>query len=446
MLETLIPWLYVLSLFACAMTIVLRPSLMLRPSMFFVMVMLVIINIAAAFVDKTTYSTMPGIDQLRLTTILFPFPVLAWVLATPFLSSTTASIYGECRGTASTAFRFQRREAWIAAIFTIVALFVAAGYLVTVPLGQTGLWALLSDPANTAQAREMSVKGVSNPLVTYAYTFFRASFAPVLIVLLVYGLSWRMPFRSILLLGTILLCIVIVALEGARMPIAMLLLAVGFAWLLLRGISRGSIVFAAVVACSLAIILSLTLLRESEHRGPSRDLSMYTEPLVDRAFVVPFETGARSMFYSYDHGSTGTRTTRPAAVVANEEYINLPLTVYRRHYPFGLEYGSINTCFLFDLQVSAGLWGGWWLSLVGLCLLDLLPYLFLRARGLVLVAFYSAFLCSLLVLSFSAYTTSLLSGGLLLIPLLARASSPVETRGEPGRSTSIVSDEVGCVR
>ena len=95
MYEPLLPWIFLLLLIVYATMIALRPSMLLRPSVFFSLGMMVSINIAAAFLDQPLFHELVSMDLLRFTTVLFPLPILLWVMATPALSECT----GQCTRT-----------------------------------------------------------------------------------------------------------------------------------------------------------------------------------------------------------------------------------------------------------------------------------------------------------------------------------------------------------
>ena len=149
-----------------------------------------------------------------------------------------------------------------------------------------------------------------------------------------------------------------------------------------------------------------------------RVFETYSASVLDRAFVSPFDTGVLANRYAEDVGGLGVSSIRPLALAMGEEPVNLPNTVNRTYFPHLRETGMVNTSFIFDLQASFGIWEGWWISLVLLGILDHLLYLFRGGRGLLLVAFFAALMTSMISLVNSAFTTVLLSGGIMWIPLL----------------------------
>ena len=143
------------------------------------------------------------------------------------------------------------------------------------------------------------------------------------------------------------------------------------------------------------------------------NFARYYESIATRAFVVPFETGVRTLAYTDETGLPGIRSNRLLATLYGEQHVNLPRVVYQKTFPGITDTGSINTCFLFDLQASYGIWMGWLIALPLLMVLDLVMLAFKIARGRLLVAFYATFLVSTLYLISSAYTTALVTGGIL---------------------------------
>ncbi len=120
------------------------------------------------------------------------------------------------------------RAVWFLLICVVLLTLL---YLSEVPLGRTGLYAILFDPARAAAAREESLKLVSSALVRYSYSFLVSAFAPLAAVLISLLLvdeakRWR-AWRVVALLGCLGGLLVIVSLTGARAFAASLLQTLG---------------------------------------------------------------------------------------------------------------------------------------------------------------------------------------------------------------------------
>ena len=340
--------------------------------------------------------------------------IIAWVLATPHLTTEATRITRRCRSVSQEPIVPTREVRRSILLLGVLAVFSLAGYLATIGLFNTGLWSIFFDPSASVEARERSLKMIELPIIGYLYVFFRTAVAPSLFVLCVFSISRRRPVLSTLLGGLALLCLMGVGLEGARMPIGWIILAMAFAYMLLRGIWRGALVVGLGAVLVLAMVFTISIARigmMGEVDGAV--VETYSVSVLDRAFVAPFDTGVLANRYAEDFGLLGTSNIRPLALLQGEEWINLPNVVNRTYFPHLRESGMVNTAFLFDFQASFGVWSGWWLSLVLLGALDFLLYAFRAARGMVLVAFMATFMVSMMYLLSSAYATSLLGGGIL---------------------------------
>ena len=120
-----------------------------------------------------------------------------------------------------------------------------------------------------------------------------------------------------------------------------------------------------------------------------------------------------------EYGLRSVENIRPLALLFGYDYKYLASTICLEYIPGALETGNANTCFLFDLQASFGLYAGWAVSLALLCLLDPILYIFRRlSSGMLIVCTGMFLLCTHSLVS-GAYTTVLISHGLLPMVTLA---------------------------
>ncbi len=433
-LQPALLWLLLLDLVLFGALIAVRPGALLRPSVFFSIFMCVTINVAAATVDKAVYGPVTTLHAIRLSALLLPLAMFIWVLATPHLTAEARSIAGRCRAAAWSPQLLGRDEQRAIVLLSGLMLLALLGYLATVPLTSTGLWSILFDPASSVEARERSLKMLDLPLVGYLYVFFRTAVAPVLFVLCIFSIARRRPVASAIFAGLAVLCLVGVGLEGARMPIGWIILALAFAFALIRGIWRGAVVVGLAAVLVLSIVFTFTIARIGmTGELDSQVFETYSVSVLDRAFIAPFDTGVLANRYAEDVGGLGISNIRPLALLAGVEPVNLPNIVNRTYFPHLRESGMVNTSFVFDLQASFGIWPGWWCALALLAVLDVLLYCFRGVHGLLLVAFTAAFMTTLMNLASSAYTTVLLSGGILWVPLvlLLCRIRPLDRRAGP---------------
>ena len=441
----MLPFIYIV---VAALVIVLlmgRPHLLLRPSVWFVVCMLAHLNLAAAFVEHPCDGYLEDDSLFRLLAILFPLGVLGWVLVTPGLSQTARSILQTCRSVqpvSRSTSRYERRFK-----FSIAALsgVVLALYIVQVPIQSLGLTAVLTGSEQAAMAREESLKLLDSAFLRYGYLLHMGVFGPFLAGTVA---LWRPPTPAWKSVQAILLALILisVSLTGARSPAGFLLLSLAILHLLRRGFRRGGIALAAAATAGLMIASAMSLLREG--RLDELTVEKVTEtsvgPITNRVFVMPFETGLFTVLYSQERGLLGVSNIRPLALLFGYEYEHLANKVALEYYSGALESGSANTCFLFDLQASFGLFGGWLTALVLLCVLDFALNLLRRVSPSIVPVFATVLLVCTYGLISCAYTTSLISHGLL--PTIALAWcfvrwAPASTRGPVAagaRSPSVV--------
>lgn len=413
----MLPWIYLSVLGIYILVITQRPSILIRPSVFVTMAMIVAINIAASFVERTHFNEFTDLSTLRIATILFPIPILIWVAVSPFLTTHASQIYSRCRNIP--LWQEDRTASSAITLLSLCSVVIVLSYLATVPLLKTGLMTIFMEPENSYMAREASMKAQGPTLVNYAYSMFRSTFAPTLAILTVLNMNKRRPVRLTLQTVGLFALLFAVALEGSRLPVGIVLFAVGVGFLLRMPFIKGVSVAMCAFTALLLVAVTLSMLRERSFVSTeSMTVERYVPSIAERVFVVPFETGARTLGYVEGTGGYGIQYIRPLAVLGDRNFVNLPLAVYQRHYPHMSDTGSINTAFLFNLQAAFGLWGGWLIALPLLMALDFVMIAFKIARGKLLVAFYATFLVSVLYLISSAYTTALITGGILTTVVL----------------------------
>ena len=403
------------------LTIIARPYLLLRPSMWVSMVFCVCISGAAAFGSDYVNGRLVCYEELRVLTVIFPIPILLWTIATPGLSRVSRSLYSRCRYPSFGVKVLTRPERFTVLIVAVFAGAIIAGYLNTVPLRNTGLYAIFLDPANSAMARENSLKLLSSQLVKYAYSMHLAVLAPILFALIANSLSWRPNALNCMRSAVLGLVLVSVILTGARAPAAAFVLLLGIICLLRYGIFSGGLALMVAAPVGVVAVTIHTILREGHAITLSMEmLKMYLiDGLLGRILVAPFKTGLWTNLYAQEFGLVGFSSIRPLALLVGVEFIDMPNLVGLAYAPPSLSSISCGTCFLFDCQASFGLVQGWLISAVLLCSLDSLLILFSRLNGALLVSLISAFLLSLLSLTSAAFTPSLLSHGIVPIAMLA---------------------------
>ncbi len=396
-----------------------RPYEMLRPSLWFCVVMLVVIGPAAAFASPTLDRGLESASVLRLGALIFPLAIAAWIALTPGLSSTARTLYATCR--CRPAPEFDAFDKSTAGIIACVSIGILLLYLATVPLRSLGIVAVFTAPENAALARERGLKLLSSSFLKYSVLLHCAALAPVLVGLMFLWRPRRVILRGLLWGVAIPVVLLSVGLTGARSMSARLLVVLAVVYVLRRGIIRRGIALPLAALAGILFITLLTVARSGMISELSVDLTarFMRTGVFNRLFVIPFETGVWTNLYAQEHGLLGVSGIRPLAVLAGVDYLNVPNAVAQAYARNPMPSSSANTCFLFAFQGCFGIWAGWIVSVVLLCGLDYLLHFFRGLKPVLLPAFLAALLTATLSLLSSAYTTSLLSHGILPIVALA---------------------------
>lgn len=409
---------------------VLRHSYVLvRPSMWFSLVMLLEINGAAAlaYIDEQVFFDQNRL--FRLLAVLFPLGVMLWVHLTPRLSAQAAELFGRCRTTDRPGWNLSVAERQFAVWIVLASACVLFFYCRKVPIRQSGLVAVLSQFEESALARDESLKLLESPWLRYAYLLHMAVLGPFLAAAV---FLWHPRERVLrwLRLPLIAALVVSVMLTGARAPAGALLLGLAIIYLLRKGIRRGGLAIGMTASAALLIATTLTVFRQAETEVMSADVygDFLVHGIFRRTFVVPFETGLWTNLYAEEYGLRGVQNIRPLAVLFGHDYEWLSNVVALEFAPNALESCSANTCFLFDFQASFGLVAGWGVSLMLLCLLDSVLYLFRGLSSGMLLICAGMFLLRVQSLISSSYTACLVSHGLLPVVGLATVYSWVGRR------------------
>ena len=439
--------LYVMTVLILGGILLSRPHEMLRPSFWFCIFMLATISPAAAFTGPALDRGLENAWVLRMGALTFPLAVAVWIALTPRLSSTTRALYRTCR--LHPAPEFDASDKAVTVAIASLSAGMVAVYLATVPLESLGLVVMFTDPEHSALARERTLKLLSSPLAKYSYTFHRDAFALVLVGL---AALWR-PRRAVLRAGlwgvAVPLLFLSVMLTGARSQAARLVLVLGLLYLLRQGILRRGFVLPLAAAAGVLVVTVLTIARN----GLLPDLSLdeithfMSTAIFKRLFVAPFSDGVLTNLYAQEHGLLGVSGVRLLALLWGVEHVNVPNVVALTYMKNAMASSSANTCFLFDFQACFGLLPGWILSVVLLCGLDHLLYLFRSLKASLLPAFLAALLVATLSLLSSAYTVSLLSHGILPVTALAVGSRLLRVRSQnPSFGSRVVCLPRGSVR
>ncbi|MFC1590899.1 hypothetical protein ACFL43_00075 [Thermodesulfobacteriota bacterium] len=406
-----------------------RPHILLRPSFWFACIMLFVICGAAAFTGEEINtgfhvdSRLSSIYFFRLLTLLFPGAVFGWILVTPGITERARRIGRRVRVSRLLP-QWGCAEWFGLAVLAVLALLILAFYLAAVPLQSSGLWAIVFEPENSVMAREHSLKLLGSPLLKYAYWMYLSVLAPLICALVI---VWPKKNLRVWLPGAGIFAVVVVGamLSGARVIALNICLAVAVAYVLRRGFTLGWRMLLTVFLAGSLLVAVLSAARVGVLADFDYNLMIayLKRDFIERAFIIPFQSGVWSNIYSQEFGLPGIASVRPLALLMGLDWVNLPLHAACAQ-PFDKPYTlssmtSLNACFLFNYQAAFGLVKGWGISLVLLCGLDLLLFAFSGLSGALLCAFTAALLVSLTSLLSGAYTTCLVTHGVVPIALLA---------------------------
>ena len=413
--------LFLASIALLAVLAIARPHWILRPSFAFACLMSIVINPAAAFVMKPGYPDSPLFDSLRLSSVIFPLGVVVWVACTPFLSTIARRIGVSCRdGSLESGVldRDARITVWIG---VAVCGLLSAWYFTAVSFSSTGLWAVIFAAEKATVAREESLKLLDSVALKYAFSLGTTVVAMTTLILLTMRITYRRSLSSAVILIIIIGLLALIGITGARMPIAKAILAVAITYSLTARKRSQLLALPVGLAGAISVLVAITLWRSG--KGVLDAGIGMSQGILDRAFVLPFETGLRTVQFAAERGFLDGANIRPYAMISDQRHIALPSEVYHAFYYFPsqgpIESGSANTCFLFDFQAGFGIWQGWLIALISLGMLDFILLAILRVRGWLRPALLSVLMLGILGLASSAFTTALLTGGIGLVAGIA---------------------------
>lgn len=443
-----------LVVFAALLWIVLRrPWMLVRPSVMFLGFYWLQVQFAAAFNAHLVY---PGLDHpWRLAAVLHGFPLAVLMVILPTFRGISARVAGRIEIIDVDP---EQQIARLCVLFA--AIYAIAGfYLLKVPFTQTGLYALLFDPAHLDQYRELSMKLLDQPVVAYSFTIMEKVLAPLAGGFAAAAAISAFRRRRLLPAALSLLLLVAAALPtllyGARGPLSMVVLAAIVAVIVLN-LRRLRLAYlgAAIVIC-LVPIAAISVLK-SERVTPEAAWFQMAN-IVDRAVGRGYIDNVWHLSYVERHGFHGIAGIPKLAVLVGEEPVDI-LNLVGREYggktpstglaflgvsqpprpcdirlncdeqlsekqPDGLDVNLTSSSGASFQTLNFAMFGWWSLpaSVAFVLALDLLLYAYMRMPGVSLVPVIAAISVPVLGLCFSMMTTILASKGLLLIPMVGWA-------------------------
>ena len=304
----------------------------------------------------------------------------------------------------------------------LISLTILAWYLTTVPWEKMGLHAIIYDPGNAKLAREYSLKLLTNKYLKYAVSIFNSSLAPVLACLIGIKVLDNWQHKKYPSLGLCLVCLapilMAVSLSGARGPSAMILLAVFFLILLIKGLPLQPVRIVLVLALILAAPGLVELLRGGGAFNPAEMRLRYVV-IIERAMGYGMTQDAQWHIeyvtkYGY-WGIAGIEKLAPLFGVQPVDIMNVVGKVYTD--TSLLTSVSANASMIFIYYACFGL------IAVPLCLLlawllDGTLYIYRQMETVMLPVAIAACGISVVNLAHTAYTTIFITHGFLIILIM----------------------------
>ena len=409
--------------------------LLVKPSIVVITFFHLIIQWPAAVQAKEIETFLPNPWVFAL--LAHGFPLIGLVGSLFAGTKSALIIWRRIRQPGAVAPGARRNIIWV--LSTGVVL-VSAVYLVYLPLSSTGLYSIITDPQNAAQARENSLKLIGSEFIKYLYSFMANVCAPLLVVLLAMSLWQRLKrkqwVRSVILAIAIAGVLFAVSLTGARSYAASMVLTVLFAWFLKNGfrINLSYVVLGAVAALAFPTIL--TILREGRELNLANFWLYLTTGILGRVFVIPVRMGLWHVHYAQTVGFIGVAGIPRLASLFGVEPINVANMIALYYVPQAPESTLANSCYVFSYYAYFGL-VSLVFSLLGLWLLDLALWVYRRLSDALLLSCVAAVSVACTGFLSVDYTIVLLTGGLGGILILALILDKWGRRRRSGRMAKL---------
>jgi oligosaccharide repeat unit polymerase len=301
-------------------------------------------------------------------------------------------------------------------LLALVVGVISIWYLLKIPLHKTGLYASLFNPGDYIEARQKGMQELDDAALSYMFSFVTNCVAPVLSILLAFKMYFSarsLGGRVFYFLG-IMYLVALVSIFGARGPAILLLLCVIYAFFLKFKFPFELRKILIIVACTLTIpTLIITGYRSSE--SAAGFFENYVS-ILDRVFGRNIISTVWTVDYAQREGLFGIGGIQKLAPLFGKKPVdgfNLIALFYR---PDDFESSSATSSFIFFYYSCFGL------RAIGLCLglvflLDGVFWVYRLLPLYILVPCVSACAITAVKLVHTVYTSTLITGGYLLIPL-----------------------------
>jgi hypothetical protein len=225
-------------------------------------------------------------------------------------------------------------------LLTTIVVTVTIVYLFYVPITRTGIYSIFFNPAQSAIAREESLKLLEYGGLKYAYSIMSSSVVPLLLALIVMDfLSRGGKTRKLWNIGVILIvCLsaISVSLTGARTGLFNMILIIALVFMWNIGLSVNPVVIIIIVLIAFSPPIILSILREGKSVGDLAGLYItYLGYISHRAFIMPLDVGSWYIHYAQTNGVLGIGAFPKLAGLLGVEPLDGPNII-------GLAYASHN--------------------------------------------------------------------------------------------------------
>lgn len=379
-----------------------------------------------AFAGYYQISVMwPGLFWLDYITETVPkVREYIWAMHGTGLAITVVAVLAWRHLTNRLARRLQQKAPHAEAAYRKVSLLVLGGFVAGVTLWyigtlgwrNTGLNAILAGLEDNVQARENAMKLLGSRALQYAWAFMAYAAAYLLAYWLIFSAidlaRTRRWLSSLLYLVAFSLLLIVVALPGARGPVAMIVLATLAALYVRSGFRIGSIRVAVIVAVTLVLPAMLTLWRNGESFILGT-FSTYYVDILDRVAGRSVQDNIWMVSYVQSEGFIGPGGIPLLARLMGIEPLNVFNNVGLYFRPDGLESISANSSSIAVNYGCFGLAGSLVLSLALTLGMDVMLLLYSRLPVALLAP--CAGICAVISMNFAmtTFSTVFVTHGLL---------------------------------
>lgn len=393
-----------------------RRHVFVKPSIWVLFFLHLFIQVPSTVAYPYIFHFLP--DPWEFALLLHGF-VATGVLVSVFFGTRAARITWE-RITSRRVFRVETTGRLTVVLALLVAVTLGR-YLSSVPLEETGLYAIVTNPAFATAAREESLKLLTDPVTRYGYALLMSCFAPLLAGFLGFRLLQdRGRFDAAISVGVILLLTLAVTLSGSRAPSVKLLLGVVLVWMFHRRLRLrlGWLLLLGITFISLPTLL--TLLREGRAITWSLFADYFVDIVAGRVFWTPTEVASWYAHYAQTHSDPGLMGITRLARLVGEDGTNFGNRIGLLYSESTVVTIQANSSFLFSHYIYFGLISLPF-SLLGLWLIDLASLVYARLSDSVLLPTVATMSVAATAFGRTEFTTVFLTHGFGVLLLTALA-------------------------